>query len=226
MNTFWKILIWYSVGMYFLEIANGASDTLHGHPFFLWSERIVAGLFTYEIFHRFSIAKASNKNYLWTGRFYIDLLAVVPFWLGFLVPADFLGWVRTLRVLRLLKLYWYHEGIRDLLRAFVRAQKVLKGALICMAVVVLFSSALLYQAEGMVQPEKFGSIGNCIYYCLTAAVTVGFGDIYTVTPLGKLITILFLYGPAILVAGSVIGIVGAAYQEELHKDEHKDEKSS
>lgn len=218
MDRFWKTLIWYSVATYFCEILIGASDSLHGHPFFLWSERVVAGLFTYEIYYRFS----KNKLYLKSGRFWVDLLSVVPFYFGFVCPRDWLGWIRTLRVLRLLKLYWYYEGIRDLLRAFVRAKSALKGAFICMTVVVLFASSLLYQAEGATQPEKFGNIGNCIYYCLTAAVTVGFGDIYTATPTGKLITIFLLYGPAILVAGSVIGIVGAAYQEELHKDEKKD----
>jgi voltage-gated potassium channel len=217
MDRFWKTLIWYSVATYFCEILMGAADSLHGHPFFLWSERVVAGLFTYEVFHR--LRKVGYAN---SARFWVDLVAIIPFYFGFFVPVEWLGWIRTLRVLRLLKLYWYYEGIRDLLRAFIRAQKALKGALICMTVVVLFSSALLFQAEGPAQPEKFGHIGNCIYYCLTAAVTVGFGDLYTVTPLGKLITIFFLYGPAILVAGSVIGIVGAAYQEELHKDEKKD----
>ena len=92
--------------------------------------------------------------------------------------------------------------------------------MICMATTVLFASALLYQAEGAAQPDKFDNIGNCIYYCLTTATTCGFGEYVTVTPLGRLITIFVLYGPAILIAASMIGIIGAAYQEELNEDEN------
>lgn len=224
MERFFKLLIWYSVGTYFLEIASGSADSLQGSPFFLWSERVVAAIFTIEIVWRLSYYYMigrffGDKPYLNTARFWVDMLAVVPFYVGFFVPAEWLGWIRTLRVLRLLKLYWYSKGIRDLCRAFVRARKALKGALVCMTTVVLFASALLLQAEGQAQPDKFDNIGNCIYYCLTTATTCGFGEYVTVTPLGRLITIFILYGPAIMIAAASIGIIGAAYQEELSSDE-------
>lgn len=217
MERFFKLLIWYSVGTYFLEIATGSADSLQGVPFFLWSERVVASIFTLET----AVRLKKNWGYLNTPRFWVDMLAVVPFYVGFFVPAEWLGWIRTLRVLRLLKLYWYSKGIRDLCRAFIRARKALKGASICMITVVLFASALLYQAEGSAQPDKFDNIGNCIYYCLTTATTTGFGEYVTITPLGRLITIFVLYGPAIMIAAASIGIIGAAYQEELSLHEEK-----
>ena len=56
LETIFRYLVWYSVGMYFVEeIWLGTEDSLQGPPFFLWSERVVAGLFTIEYLLRWKV---------------------------------------------------------------------------------------------------------------------------------------------------------------------------
>jgi voltage-gated potassium channel len=203
-------LVFFSVGLYFFEVACPAC--FQGHGFFIFAERLIALLFTYELFHQWK----REVNYPFSLEFWVDLAAVLPFWIGFFVPAEHLGLIRSLRVLRLFKLFWTSDSFRVLTLTFRKAWPMLKSAGVCVICIVLFGASILFQLE----PDNFGSIGNAIYFCFTAASTVGFGDFSPKTPWGKFTTICILYGPALMVCGAVVGVIGSAYQvavEEFKK---------
>ena len=210
MITIYRLLIWFSVTLYFVEIGFvGSENSLQSPPFFIWLERCLAVFFSCEIIWRFN----KNSKYIRTPWFWVDLIAVIPFYVGFFVPKEFLGWIRTLRVLRLLKLFRYNPNLQKLQKAFLIAWPSLKGAIVCMTVICLFACALVYQVEHTAQPDKFKSIWDCLYYCVTVASTTGFGDLTPITPLGRFLTITLLYGPAVAVCGIVFGIMSDAYQK-------------
>lgn len=203
-------LVFFSVGLYFLEVSCPAC--FQGNSIFLWFERMIACVFTYEIFHQVRTERGYHRSL----EFYVDFLAVIPFWIGFFVSPEHLGIIRALRCLRLFKLFWTSDSFQILALTFKKAWPMLKTALICTVCIVFFGASILFQLE----PENFGSIGNAVYFCFTAASTVGFGDFSPKTPAGKVVTIAILYGPALLVCGAVVGIVGSAYQvaaEEFRK---------
>ena len=50
-DPFWKTLIWYSIALYLID-DGGSINSRAGHPFFLWSERVVASLMTLEYLFR------------------------------------------------------------------------------------------------------------------------------------------------------------------------------
>lgn len=210
-NIFITVCVLLSVGLYFIEVGMGYANSLEAWRGFLWSERILAGIFTFEIFYEWKRC----KGYIGSGEFWIDLIAVTPFWVGFFVPPESLGIIRTLRVLRLFKLFWTCESFQILARAIKRAWPALRSAMFCMVSICLFAAAVLFQIE----PETFGNIWNSVYFSLTAGSTVGFGDLSPTTGLGKLATILLLYGPAIFLFGAVMGVTSAAYQNELENNE-------
>lgn len=203
-------LVFLSVGLYFLEVA--CPLCFAAHSIFLNLERIIAIIFTYELYHQLKY----EKGYYRSLEFPVDVISVIPFWIGFFVSPEHLGLIQSLRVLRLFKLFWTSDSFKILALTFKRAWPMLKTALICTLCIVLLAASILFQLE----PDNFGSLGNAIYFSFTAASTVGFGDFSPKTPWGKVVTIGVLYGPALLVCGAVVGVVGSAYQiaaEEFRK---------
>ena len=116
----------------------------------------------------------------------IDLAAILPFYLAFLVTFD-LRFLRVLRLLRLLKLSHYFPGL-DVFLYVLRVQlPSLLAASMVMVVLILFSACLMFMLERPAQPEAFSSIGASIWWAVVTLTTVGYGDVTPITPLGKLL---------------------------------------
>lgn len=216
-NYILRFLILYTVVMVFVEIDYvGSSDSVSGHPFFLWSERIVAFIFTLEfiIRARKGIKTGDSDRYPVTLMGGIDLLAIIPFWAGFFVPVAWLGVIRSLRILRLLKLYRYSKSLQSFVGGLVRAKRQLGGVTIIVAVTIAFSAVAIYEFEKGSQPENFGTLTNCVWYTVVTLTTVGYGDISPITPGGKFFAqFMMLAGLGIM--ASFIGVVGGAVVAEL-----------
>ena len=60
-------------------------------------------------------------------------------------------------------------------------------ALTILFIVLVFASSMMYHAEHNVQPEKFASIPDAMWWVIVTLATVGYGDIYPVRPIGKVI---------------------------------------
>jgi len=98
MEEFFKVLIVYSVGMYVVEeLAAGTEHSREGWLGLLWSERIVAVLFTFEYFLRWFYSE-NRRRYPFSLMAMVDLLAFLPFFAGFFVTNDTLHLIRTLRI--------------------------------------------------------------------------------------------------------------------------------
>lgn len=72
------------------------------------------------------------------------------------------------------------------------------------------SSVLMYLTEGGVQKDSFGSISRCLWWSLITVTTIGYGDVYPVTPAGKLVaSITALLGIAVIAIP--IGIISSGF---------------
>lgn len=130
----------------------------------------------------------------------IDLLAILPALL-FVVGSEtfLLRLVRLLRILRIAKLGRLSRAWANLARAVSSRRSELFLTLALAALAMLLSSTLLYLAEGVAQPDKFGSIPRAFWWAVVTLTTVGYGDVFPITVLGKLF--------AALVALSGIGLI-------------------
>ena len=81
---------------------------------------------------------------------------------------------------------------------------------------MLISSTLLYWAEGDVQPDKFGSIPRSFWWSVVTLTTVGYGDAYPITPLGKFFSALVAIAGIGLIAMPT-GILAAAFSETVQR---------
>jgi voltage-gated potassium channel len=116
----------------------------------------------------------------------VDLLALLPFFLGILGGEAFV--LRVIRVLRLLaisKMIRYSEAMRIVVGAVIERRFELMFAMMLAGLMILVASSALYVVEGDRQPEAFGSILRAMWWAVVTLTTVGYGDVVPQTLLGK-----------------------------------------
>lgn len=126
----------------------------------------------------------SRWRYMLTPMAIVDLLAILPFYLAFLVDID-LRFLRVFRVLRLLKLSRYSPALATVAKVFGAQRRALLAALMIMMTLLVFSGSVACLLEHKVQPEKFGSIPDSMWWAMATRTTVGCGDVTPMTPAGK-----------------------------------------
>ncbi len=161
----------------------------------------------------------------WTARWryvaspagLIDLLAVIPFWFTFVVPAD-LRVILVFRIIRFLKLARYSPGMRSLLEALYAERRALASCLVILAGTTLVAGAAIHLAERLVQPDKFGTIPDAMWWAIVTLGTIGYGDLVPLTPLGRVIGAVTIFAGLIMIALPV-GIVATAFADQVHRRE-------
>ncbi len=118
----------------------------------------------------------------------IDLLAILPFFLAF---AHFdlrtLRLLRVFRLLRIFKIAKYISALSIVITVLRRKTGELAIAAFLLLFLLLIASTAIYYAENSVQPEAFSSIPDSMWWSVITICTVGYGDIFPVTDIGKLI---------------------------------------
>jgi len=147
----------------------------------------------------------------------IDLLAILPFFLPFIVAVD----ARAIRVLRLLRLVnvikigRHNKAINTLIKVIRSVRTEVAVTLFASIVVVVFAGILMYYAEHETQPEVFTNMSQSIWWAVATLTTIGYGDIYPVTALGKIIASSLAFVGIGLVAIPA-GLISAAYVDEIN----------
>ena len=78
------------------------------------------------------------------------------------------------------------------------------GILLC------FAAILMYYLERRAQPDAFGNIGDGLWWSIVAFTTVGYGDLYPITPLGRILSsVISLVGIAMIALPT--GIISSAF---------------
>lgn len=179
------------------------------------TELLTVSVFTVEYFLRIFIAK---KKWRFICSFYglVDLLAILPFYLATGLDLRSVRIFRLFRLLRILKLFKYNQAVNR----FHRALLIAKEELILfafLAMIMLYLSAVgIYYFENAVQPEQFKSIFHSLWWAVTTLTTVGYGDMYPITPGGKLFTFFVLMiglGIVAVPTGLVASALSQARQE-------------
>jgi voltage-gated potassium channel len=148
----------------------------------------------------------------------VDLLAVLPFYLPFLgVDLRFFRSLRLFRIFRIAKLSRYSASMRRLGSAFRSKKEELAISLFVLVLLLLSSSSLMYFVEQEAQPEVFSSIPASMWWGVATLTTVGYGDSYPVTQVGKLLgSIIAILGIGMFALPT--SILGAAFVDAMDKN--------
>ena len=145
-------------------------------------------------------------------EFWIDIVSVLPFWLSFVLPESMDGTLRSLRVLRLLRLYHYSYAAHMIAAELFSRSKQIVVLTYITGIVAVLGAVGIQDLEGAAQPDAFGTISDSMWWMIVTMTTVGYGDVSPQTPEGKLFAMILM--PITLgIMGAVIGIVGGAFAD-------------
>jgi voltage-gated potassium channel Kch len=203
-----------------------AFDAVFGRIFHIF-EIFSVGLFTLEYVGRvYCICELEHYKepikgrlrYMLTIGALIDLMAILPFYLGILLKEAFdLRFLRVFRLSRLLKLTRYTGTLNTLLKAVNRERRVLFASAFIMVLLVILTASLGYELEHDAQPDKFDSIPSSMYWAVITLASVGYGDISPITPLGKFMTMVISF-IGIGIFAIPAGLMASAFTDQLRID--------
>ncbi|MCA9089574.1 MAG: ion transporter [Planctomycetaceae bacterium] len=179
-------------------------------------EYVSVAIFTVEYLLRTFIA-TSKTGYIFSFFGILDLLAILPFYVGLSVDLRSLRAFRLLRLFRIMKLVRYSAAMRRFHVALTIAKEELI-LFVCVTAILLFLAAVgIHHFESQAQPEQFGSIFHCLWWAVVTLTTVGYGDAYPITVGGRVFTFAILLvglGVISVPAGLVASALAKARQLE------------
>lgn len=191
-----------------------------------WFEVFSVAVFTIEYLARlWACASQSRYSHPVFGRLrfilkpmaIIDLLAILPFYLTFFT-ADmrFMRALRLFRILRVAKFGRYSSSFQLFGRVFRSKKEELFITVMVMLLLVVMSASFMYFAENEAQPDKFSDIPTTMWWAVVTLTTVGYGDVFPITPLGKVLAMM-IAALGVGMCALPAGILGAGFVEEIQK---------
>lgn len=227
-DPFIMVLIVLNVIAVILETVDSINDQFH--VLFSAFETFSVAVFTVEYLLRvWSCTVQPEYRDPVTGRLrfvvtpfaMIDLMAIFPFYAPFLLPdLRFMRSIRLFRLFRMLKLARYSEALRTFGSVLRMKREELSVALFAILILLVVSSSLMYQAEHDAQPGAFQSIPDAMWWGIVTLTTVGYGDVYPITPLGKFIgSVVVILGIGLFALPT--GILASGFVEDLNNRRHR-----
>ena len=148
----------------------------------------------------------------------VDLLSFLPYYLPFFFPtgAAVFRLFRVVRVFRLFQINAYYNSLNVITEVISSKRQQLVSSVFILVVLMVASSLAMYSVENAAQPEVFSNAFSGIWWAVSTLLTVGYGDIYPITNLGKIISI----GITFLGVGMVAiptGIISAGFVDQYSR---------
>ena len=169
-------------------------------------------------------------KYIFSLMAIIDLLSILPFYLPFFFNVDLrvLRALRLFRLLRILKVNRYTHAMQKVLFVIKNKSTELISSIFVIFILMLISSVLMYSVESPVQPEVFKNGFSGLWWAVATFTTVGYGDIYPITSVGRLLSaIIALLGIGLVAVPTGIitsGFMEASSNEDDDDNSQQDEK--
>ncbi|MBQ8088512.1 MAG: ion transporter [Clostridia bacterium] len=160
-------------------------------------------------------AEHPRLKYILSPMALVDLCAILPFYLPFLgFDMRFLRLVRLFRLLRMFKLGRYSEALQTVVAVMKESASQLIISILMCLFIMLSSAIIMYTVENPVQPEQFPNVIASLWWAICTLTTVGYGDVYPVTAIGRLFaSIISLVGIGIIAIPT--GIIAAGFSKAI-----------
>jgi len=230
-----KVLDYFLVTLITLNIIAVILETVDDvynsyNQFFSIFERISVYIFTIEYMLRLWSCTCNAKyrhpiigrlKWIFSFGALVDLLAFTPFYLPFTkVDLRIIRILRLFRFFRIFKLGRYLNATKLISNVFKSKKEELILCMVITLFLIIVASSFVYFAENQAQPDKYSSIPSTMWWCVTTLTTVGYGDVFPITVIGKILTAFI----AILGIGMFAlpaGILASGFADEFQKRKHK-----
>ena len=154
-------------------------------------------------------------RYALSGAGIIDLMSFLPYYLPVFFPAGLAVFrmFRVVRIFRLFRINAYYDSLNVITEVIVSKKQQLLSSVFIILTLMLASSLCMYSLEHEAQPDVFRNAFSGIWWSAATLFTVGYGDIYPVTTLGKVFSIAITFLGVGMVAIPT-GIISAGFVEQ------------
>lgn len=222
--------IFVSITIMFLETEKALVEYM---PLFKIINTVNILLYTLEYgFRIYAITYRKNTKrlkYIFSPFMILDLIVILPFYLS-LLNFD-LGFLRALRIIRIFKLFriskfsQFDHVITEIIK---EKKEEFIFIFVALSIIVLTLTPLVYYAEKDVQPEVFSSMSNTMWWAIITFTTVGYGDMYPISTMGRILTAIvsFLGIAFYAIPGSIFtsALLEKINEKKRIKREEKEEK--
>ena len=156
----------------------------------------------------------------------IDLIAILPFYVPFFIPIDLrvLRALRIVRMLRILKVSRYSTALSTISEVFRKKKSQLLSSIFICGLLMVIAAVLMYNIESEAQPEAFSNAFDALWWAVATLTTVGYGDIYPITAMGKILSaVIALLGIGLVAVPT--GIISSGFTEQIERESDEDEWS-
>ena len=196
---------------------------------FYWIDKASMVIFMIDYLLRWITADYKYKKkgvlsfirYPFSAMAIIDLVSILPSMSiinnGF-KALRVLRMIRAMRVLRIFKTFRYSKSFQIIGNVVRRSKKSLIAVGVLAVGYIILSALVIFNVE----PDSFGNFFEAVYWATVSLTTVGYGDIYPVSTLGRIITMVSsIFGIAVVALPA--GIITAGYISELAESYNEDE---
>lgn len=148
----------------------------------------------------------------------VDLLSFLPQYLPFFFPAGAIAFrmFRIIRIFRLFRINAYYDSLNVITEVIVSKKQQLFSSVFIILMLMLASSLCMYSLEHEAQPEVFSNAFSGIWWAASTLLTVGYGDIYPITVLGKMFGI-FIAFLGVGIVAIPTGIISAGFVDQYSR---------
>lgn len=190
----------------------------------LWIERITVATFAIDYFLRIFTARflyedvaditdvKAARKYMFSFMGVVDILSWLPYFLPIFFPAGTVAFrmIRIVRIFRLFRIDAYYDSLHVITQVIYGKRQQLISSVVLILILMIGASLCMYSLEHEAQPEVFQNAFSGIWWAASTLLTIGYGDIYPVTMMGKSLGIVISFLGVGMVAIPT-GIISAGF---------------
>lgn len=196
---------------------------------FFWFDKVSVSIFILDYFLRWFTADYKlTKRKKWqafllyplTPLAIIDLLSIIPSFTLFNRALKLFRLTRLMKILRVFRFMRYSKNMRILFKVLHKERHILLTVFLIAVGYIITTALIMYNLE---ESQMFENFFDALYWATTTLTTVGYGDIYPLTNVGRIVSMFSaIMGVAIIALPS--GVITASYLEELREDKKGNKK--
>lgn len=202
----------------------------------LWIERITVACFAIDYFLRIFTARflyadeedmtelCAVRKYMLSFMGIVDILSWLPYYLPIFFPSGTVAF-RMVRIVRIFRLFWvdaYYDSLHVITDVLYKKRQQLVSSVVLILILMIASSLCMYSLEHEAQPDVFTNAFSGIWWSASTLLTVGYGDIYPVTIMGKILGIIISFLGVGMVAIPT-GIISAGFVDQYSSIKRRNE---
>lgn len=199
------------------------------NTWFIWFDKISVTVFIIDYFLRWITADLRRPNrpkwvafltYPFTAFAIVDLLSILPSIIVMNMALKLFRVTRLFKILRVFKFIRYSKNVQILFKVLRKERHILFTVFWIALFYILVTALIMFNVE---ESAMFEDFFDALYWSTTTLTTVGYGDIYPTTDIGRVISMISaIMGVAVIALPS--GVITASYLEELRESKRQEEQ--